>query len=303
MTITSTLLRLPGDGVTLAAERWDPETTTRKGTILLLHGGGQTRHSWQRTGLRVAENGWRAFAIDARGHGDSEWAADGDYSPDSHARDLARVVASLDEPPVLVGASMGGMAALLAQAADPHLGRALILVDITPRAEPEGLAKIHAFMRSGLAGFDTLADVLAAVVAYNPNRTRAPRVEGLRKNLRLRDGKWYWHWDPRLLEHRENGPEQAEASEIRARAAARAITVPTLLIRGAQSEVVSTQGADDLLTLVPGARHIEVSGAGHMVSGDDNDVLGAGLLDFLADCVPPIATAPGDDYDLPHRAR
>lgn len=283
---TTTAVRLPGDGVTLTADRWDPDGTSSHGTVLLLHGGGQTRHSWQRTGARLAEHGWSALAVDARGHGDSDWADDGDYAIAAHARDLIAVVATLDTPPVLVGASMGGMASLVAQGANPTLGRGLVLVDITPKAEPDGLAKISTFMREGLAGFDTLDDAAAAVAAYNPHRRRPPRIDGLRKNLRLRDGRWYWHWDPRMLSHRENGPEQAGVREEQARAAARAITVPTLLIRGSQSDVVSDEGARDLLALIPGSRHVDVGGAGHMVSGDDNDVLSEGLLEFLADDVP-----------------
>ncbi|WHU50029.1 alpha/beta hydrolase [Gordonia sp. L191] len=260
---------------------WQPEQTSTRGSVLLLHGGGQTRHSWQRTGRRLAEHGWSAYAVDARGHGESQWADDGDYSIAAHARDVVDVAESLSEPTVLVGASLGGMASLIAQATNPGLARALVLVDITPRAEPEGLARIHSFMQRGLDGFDSLEDALHAVAAYNPHRSRPPRIEGLRKNLRQRDGRWYWHWDPRILTHRENSPEHATAREGHAREAARRIDVPTLLIRGAQSDVVSDAGVRELLELIPGSTHLDVSGAGHMVGGDDNDVLSEGLLDFL----------------------
>ena len=300
MPITTLRTELRGDGVLLTADRWEP-AGPRKGIVLLLHGGGQTRHSWQRTGFRLADNGWCAMAIDARGHGESEWAEDGDYGSDAHARDLAAVAAGLDEPPVLVGASMGGMASLIAQG-DRGIGRALVLVDITPRAEPGGLAKITSFMESGLAGFDTLDDALAAVVAYNPHRRRPPRIEGLRKNLRHRDGRWYWHWDPRMITYRGNSLDEAAVRETRARAAARAVTVPTLLIRGAQSDVVSADGARDLLELIPTARHIDAGGAGHMVSGDDNDLLSGGLLDFLDTEVAYTHKVTTTRYDSPHHA-
>ena len=283
MTITTSRTLLPGDGITLTADLWGPEPHNGKGSVVLLHGGGQTRHSWQRTGIRLAEHGWRACAVDARGHGDSEWAADGDYTTEAYARDLVSMVDSIGEAPVLVGASMGGMAALIAQADHPGLSRALVLVDVVPKAEPAGLTKITGFLERGLAGFDTLEDALAAVVAYNPHRRRPPRLDGLRKNLRERDGRWYWHWDPQLLSDRKKTLDTATAREIRARAAARTITVPTLLIRGAQSDIVSAQGARELLELIPGSRHVDVSGAGHMVSGDDNDVLSEGLLDFLSE--------------------
>ncbi|UYP18663.1 alpha/beta hydrolase [Rhodococcus sp. Z13] len=286
MTVTTETVHLPGDGLRLTADLWRPDPSGgHNGTVLLLHGGGQTRHSWQRTGGRLAEHGWRAYTIDARGHGDSEWAADGDYSPDAHARDIRAVTDFLGEAPVLVGASMGGLASLVAAGEHPGLARALVLVDITPKAEPNGITRITEFMRAGLDGFDSLDDVLEAVIAYNPNRRRPPRKEGLRKNLRHRDGRWYWHWDPRLLSDREKLIATEIAREERARAAARAVTVPTLLIRGAQSDVVSDEGANELLDLIPGARLVDVSGAGHMVSGDDNDVLSRGLIEFLDEAV------------------
>ena len=289
MQTTDSQIQLPGDGIDLAADRWEPAGASR-GDVLLLHGGGQTRHSWQNTGIRLAQHGWTTYSIDARGHGASGWADDGDYSSSAHARDIRSVAEALDSSPILVGASMGGLAALTAQA-EYRLGRALVLVDITPKAETAGIERIRQFMESGLDGFDTIADAVDAVVAYNPSRTRPPREEGLRKNLRLRGGRWYWHWDPRLLEHRDNGPDVSAARELRARRAAESITVPTLLIRGAQSDVVSDDGAHDLLASIPGSRHIDVSGAGHMVSGDDNDVLRQGLVEFLDSDVPPARRA------------
>ncbi|AIJ23316.1 alpha/beta fold hydrolase [Amycolatopsis methanolica] len=271
--------------VTLAADRWAPDRPL--GTVLLLHGGGQTRHSWQRTGRRLAGHGWTAIALDARGHGDSDWPADADYGMDAMVADLREVAARLDDPPVLVGASMGGMTALLAQGEDPGLGRALVLVDVTPRIEPAGTAEVAAFMRSGLDGFDSLEDAAAAVMAYNPNRRRPPRPDGLRKNLRERDGRWYWHWDPRFL-HTPGDAEQA-AQTRRARAAAASLTVPTLLVRGGDSRIVSPAGARELLDLVPHAEIVDVRGAGHMVAGDDNDVFAQRLLGFLGDRVTPLS--------------
>lgn len=275
-------LTLPGDGVRLAADRWVPERPPH-GVVLLLHGGGQTRHSWHDTGRRLAAQGWTTTALDARGHGDSDWAADGNYGLDALVADLRAVTARLDDRPVLVGASLGGMTSLLATAADPDLARGLVLVDVTPTTDREGTAEITDFMRAGVAGFATLEEAADAVAAYNPHRTRPPRPEGLRKNLRRRDGRWYWHWDPRLLDHRQAGAEVWEENARRAREAARALRVPTLLVRGRQSRVVSTAGARELLRLVPSARQVDVDGAGHMVAGDDNDVFGEHLVGFLDD--------------------
>lgn len=284
-----TTLELRGDGVTLAADRWDPPSTagdsdvSSKGVVLLLHGGGQTRHSWRNTGRRLAADGWSALALDARGHGQSQWAPDGDYGIDALVADLTSVIGELGQTPVLVGASMGGMTSLIGQGENPELARGLVLVDIAPKVEPGGTAEIMAFMQSGLDGFDSLEDAAAAIAAYTPNRVRTPNPQGLRKNLRLRDGRWYWHWDPAFLRQGDEPTRQTDSivRYERARDAAAAITVPTMLVRGTQSNVVSEEGAKELLELIPTARLIDVTGSGHMVAGDDNDVFSGGLKGFL----------------------
>jgi pimeloyl-ACP methyl ester carboxylesterase len=153
--------------------------------VLLLHGGGQTRHSWHRTARSLAGQGWSAVALDARGHGDSQWAPDRDYSIDALVADLAAVVTELGERPVLVGASMGGMTALVGQGERGDLARALVLVDIVPRIEPEGAKRIMDFMTARPDGFGSLEEVADAVRAYNPHRARPVSPEGLRKNVRL----------------------------------------------------------------------------------------------------------------------
>lgn len=282
-------LELRGNGVTLAADRWDPPTTAgssdvgSKGAVLLLHGGGQTRHSWRNTGRNLAADGWSALALDARGHGQSQWAPDGDYGIDALVADLTSVISELGQTPVLVGASMGGMTSLIGQGENPELARGLVLVDIAPKVESSGTAEIMAFMHSGLDGFASLDDAAAAIAAYTPNRVRTPNPQGLRKNLRLRDGRWYWHWDPAFLRHGDEPTRQVDSivRYERARDAAAAITVPTMLVRGTQSNVVSEEGAKELLELIPTATLIDVTGAGHMVAGDDNDVFSGGLKGFL----------------------
>ncbi|MGV9747953.1 alpha/beta fold hydrolase [Rhodococcus zopfii] len=288
--VTQTEFR--GAGVALAADRWDPPSqgvggsgVGRKGVVLLLHGGGQTRHSWRNTGRNLAMGGWSAVAVDARGHGESQWAPDGDYGIDALVADLTSIVAELGEKPVLVGASMGGMTSLIGQGENPDLARGLVLVDIAPRVETSGTAEIMAFMRSGLDGFASLDDAAAAIAAYTPNRVRKPNPDGLRKNLRLRDGRWFWHWDPGFLRQGDEPTRQADSivRYERARDAAAAVTVPTMLVRGKQSNVVSEAGAQELLELIPTAKLVDVSGAGHMVAGDDNDVFSGGLRGFLDD--------------------
>jgi pimeloyl-ACP methyl ester carboxylesterase len=270
-----------GGGVRLAAERWEAgDSAPRAGTALLLHGGGQTRHSWNRTAARLASHGWTAIAVDARGHGDSQWAADADYSLNAFVGDLAAIVDMLDAPPVLIGASLGGMTALVGQGTDPNMARGLVLVDITPRVEPAGRERIMSFMSSAPDGYASLEDVADAIHAYNPNRPRPHNLEGLRKNVRQQsDGRWHWHWDPKFL---RIGDEPARAVDTaRLYEAARNITIPTLLVRGTRSDIVSPESAAELLRLIPTAKAVEVE-AGHMIAGDDNDVFSAHLLEFLS---------------------
>ena len=257
--------------------------------VVLLHGGGQTRHSWGTTLGALADKGWRAYAIDLRGHGNSEWAADGDYTLDAFAGDVLAVVGELGTPPALVGASLGGIAALAAigEHPDQEVGRALVLVDVAPRMEEQGRMRIGAFMAEHMEdGFASLDEVADAIQAYNPHRPRPSDLAGLSKNLRQgADGRWYWHWDPAFIGGRLGGADETRSSLIdptRLANAAAALTIPTLLVRGRVSDLLSEQGARELLELVPHAEMVDVAGAGHMVAGDRNDLFNNAVVDFLA---------------------
>ena len=254
--------------------------------VLLAHGGGQTRHSWHTTTTHLGGNGWYAVSIDLRGHGDSEWAPDGDYSPDAFADDVVAVARSLGTP-ALIGASLGGMSALgaLGRTVDAPCGRALVLVDVAPNIERAGADRILAFMGANMvSGFASLDEVADAVHAYNPHRPRPTDLSGLRKNVRQRDdGRWYWHWDPAFMTTRPFDDEARtradRAGELEA--AARTLTVPTLLVRGRQSDLLTEEGAQKFLAMVPHARYADVQGAGHMVAGDRNDAFNGAVVDFL----------------------
>jgi pimeloyl-ACP methyl ester carboxylesterase len=267
-------------GVRLVGEQWKPGAGHPPvGIALLLHGGGQTRHSWHGTAARLAAHGWAAITVDARGHGDSQWAPDGDYSLDAFAGDLCAIAGTLDRAPVLIGASLGGMTALVGQGERPTLARALVLVDIAPRVEPAGRERIRAFMASAPNGFASLEEVADAVHAYNPHRPRPRNLDGLMKNVHQHaDGRWYWHWDPKFLRVGDEPSRAVDAGRLYH--AAGNITVPTLLVRGTRSDIVTPEAAAELLHMIPTATAVEVA-AGHMIAGDDNDVFTAHLLDFL----------------------
>jgi pimeloyl-ACP methyl ester carboxylesterase len=273
-------LHFSGCNVQLVGDLWTPPLR-EEGLVLLLHGGGQTRHSWSRTAKVLAAANWTAIALDMRGHGDSDWAPDGDYSMDSLVADLSGVIGSLWRKPVLVGASMGGMTSLLAEGERGGTACALILVDVVPKLQLVGVKRIIDFMTAYPDGFESLDDVADSLHAYNPHRSRPSDPDGLRKNLRLSaDGRWHWHWDPLFL----RGTDERVLAErfARARAAATRVTIPTLLVRGTQSDVVDAEGAADLLTLIPHACSVDVPGAGHTVAADSNDSFGQHVLEFLA---------------------
>jgi pimeloyl-ACP methyl ester carboxylesterase len=258
--------------------------------VVLLHGGGQTRHSWGTTLANLGAHGWRAYSLDLRGHGDSEWAKDGDYSLDALASDVVAIARSLDEAPALVGASLGGISSLAAIGEHPDeiVARALVMVDVAPRIEEAGRNRIGEFMVEHMeSGFGSLDAVADAIQRYNPHRPRPTNLSGLEKNLRRRDdGRWYWHWDPEFITGRLGGRDETRSSLVeptRLQAAARALRVPTLLVRGRQSDLLSEEGARELLELVPQAQFVDVAGAGHMVAGDRNDIFNDAVVTFLDD--------------------
>ncbi len=233
------------------------------------------------------ERGWRAYSLDLRGHGDSDWAPDGDYTLDAFAGDILAIAKTFPSPPALVGASLGGISSLAAigEHPDETVARALVLVDVAPRIEEAGRDRIGQFMMERMeSGFGSLDEVADAIQAYNPHRPRPKNLAGLEKNLRKRDGRWYWHWDPAFISGRMGGQDETRSTLVdpdRLGAAARGLHVPTLLVRGRMSDLLSEEGAQEFLQLVPHARMVDVSGAGHMVAGDRNDAFNDAVVSFL----------------------
>jgi non-heme chloroperoxidase len=264
-----------GAGVRLAADVSGPAGGK---PIVFLHGGGQTRASWKRAVEVLAGRGYRVISLDLRGHGESDWSPDGDYQLDRFVDDLEVILPTLGAPPVLVGASLGGLASLLA-VGDRRLPAAgLVLVDVTPKLETAGTSKITTFMTSNPNGFASVDEAADAVSAYLPHRPRPKDTSGLARNLRLRDdGRYYWHWDPRFM----SGERTVNPGFNRLEAAAQALDVPTLLIRGGRSEIVTEAGAQAFLALAPHAEFVDVTDADHMVAGDANDAFNAAVIDFI----------------------
>ena len=283
-------------GVVLAGDSWGPDDGP---LVLLQHGGGQTRHAWKGTGETLGAAGYHAIAFDARGHGDSTWAPDGVYGQDAMVDDLVALIAQLDDQrPVLVGASMGGGVSLVAVGEDRVDATALVLVDIAPRIDPGGVAKIGAFMEQRPEGFESLDQVADAIASYQPHRSRPKNLDGLAKNVRLgEDGKYHWHWDPRF----RTGARNLEQRTVRLEDCARSLHLPTLLVRGGLSDILTEEGAQSFLELCPASEYVNVTGAGHMVAGDRNDIFAGAVIEFLTRTVPvdgPPVTPPHDRH--PH---
>lgn len=277
---------LGADGARLAAgQHGDPQAAT----VLLAHGFGQTRNAWDATAAALAAAGFNALAYDARGHGESDWnAAAQPYSGEQFTDDLIIVAGEMAEPPVLVAASMGGLFGLMAEARWPGLFRAMVLVDITPRWDVSGVERILAFMTAHPDGFDSLAHAADAIADYLPHRPRKSE-DGLRRLLRPRaNGRWYWHWDPRLVAELAGG--DAAAQQAHMVEAARRVRCPVLLVSGGRSDLVTPQSIEEFLSLVPHARHVQLPEATHMVAGDDNTAFTAAVLHYL-DALPPAANA------------
>jgi len=273
-------LYLHGAAGRLAADLVEPEAS--RGFVVLLHGGGQTRHSWHGTAAALAGPGWTTLAYDARGHGDSDWASSGDYSIDAYVTDLRLVIEQVapPRPLVLVGASLGGLTILIGQAGAPDLADGIVLVDIVPKPRPGGVERIRRFMTAAPDGFASLDEAAAAIQAYYPRRGRLRDHSGLTKNLRQGgDGRWRWHWDPRML---AAGPDlQSLLDGTRATEAAARLSVPTLLVSGGDSDVVRQEDVLRFRALVPAAQTVNVAGAGHMVAGDRNDQFADAIGRFL----------------------
>jgi len=278
---TSSLVSM--DGLALATQHWAGE---RSPSLVFAHGFGQTRHAWNGAARTLAEQGFDATTFDARGHGESERVPRGEYHMEQFVHDLlavsAEAVSPDGQPPVLVGASMGGLLGLMA-AGEAEVGRppfsALILVDITPRWETAGVERILGFMRAHPDGFASYEEAASAIEAYLPHRRERKSEAQLKPLLRQDEqGRLRWHWDPALL---DGLVQESERYQPRLVAAAARVQVPVLLLSGSRSDVVSSQTVDEFLRLVPHARHVSLADATHMVAGDANDAFTREIAKFM----------------------
>ncbi len=256
--------------------------------VLLAHGGGQTKRAWKRVTAMLAAHGFRAIALDLRGHGDSAWADAGAYDIVDFAGDLIAIAGALDRKPALIGASLGGLAGIVAEGeVAPGSFASLTLVDITPQMEAGGVARVVGFMAANAGeGFASPEEAARVISDYLPHRPSRGASAGLAHYLRQKaDGRYYWHWDPAFIEgimrrHAERG-NSGDFGRTELGDAASRLALPVHLIRGGSSDLVSPDAAAHFRELVPHAEFSDIAGATHMVAGDQNDAFGDAILDFL----------------------
>ena len=264
--------------ISLAADVIGDETAP---PVLLVHGIGQTRGAWLRVAPAIARQGFRIIAIDMRGHGESDWCPQGDYSLDAFASDVRSVITQLGSAPLIIGASLGGISTVLACGEDDSLNpRAVALIDIVPWIAAAEGNHVRLFMQNTAHGFASVDEATDAVQRYLPHRPRPRSTAGLMKNLRpTADGRLRWHWDPRIVAPRDDW----DIADLNARLhkAALALSMPVMLVRGTQSEIVSAADAARFQSMLPAAEIVEIPDARHMVVGDDNGGFLAAAGDFL----------------------
>jgi pimeloyl-ACP methyl ester carboxylesterase len=249
--------------------------------VLLAHGGGQTHWAWRKSVDALAAAGFRATAIDLRGHGGSDRSPTADYHNEAFARDIIAVADQLSGPVAMVGASLGGIAGMVAEGVmRPGSFTSLTLVDITPNPNKDGVARISGFMTAHVEeGFASLEEAAEAIGSYTKNREKRGPSDSLARYLRQgADGRYRWHWDPAFIA-KFNGVYGEEQEQMMA--AARNLKLPVHLIRGGASDLVTEQDAQDFLALLPHAQFTDIKGAGHMVVGDSNDAFSAAIISFL----------------------
>jgi len=249
--------------------------------IVFLHGGGLNAHTWDLVCLALRRER-HCVALDQRGHGDSEWSPEMDYSIESHAGDLGAFVDALGlDRFVLVGMSLGGVNALAWAGQHSRRLAGLVLVDVGPETRAEGVRKIAAFT-SESTPLDSVDHFVERALAFNPRRNRELLRRSLLHNLRpMPDGRFMWKYDQR---HRGKVVEPAAYARRRELlwSAVDGVECPTLVVRGAQSDVFHDEDAERLSTRLRQGRWVRIEGAGHTVQGDNPAGLLVALRSFLA---------------------
>tara|TARA_R100001086_G_scaffold244634_1_gene174637 strand:- start:5001 stop:5849 length:849 start_codon:yes stop_codon:yes gene_type:complete len=273
--LSGTLVRYKGDGLELAGEAYgDPSAPP----VLFFHGGGQSRNAWRGSARIVGESGYYGVTFDLRGHGDSDWAADGDYLLDAYGRDVEALLFQFNRPVTLVGASRGGQAALVGGSRHEDRVRLIMLADVAPMMRDDGIDGIRAFFAEGEAGFTSLDDA-ADSLAQHLDQPRIADASKLARAMRQDDsGRFHWRWDP-ATGHAEFLHPPSEGDAILA--AAKRVSSPVVMVRAELSHLLTDEGVNTFKHLTPQLEVVMAKGVGHMFTADRNDGFAAELLEWL----------------------
>jgi len=248
-----------GDGQHVSALVWGSAPPE----VVLIHGGGQNAHTWDTVALALDRP---LVAVDLPGHGHSDWREDHDYGPVTSAPAVAAAIRALaPDAQLLVGMSLGGVTAIRVTAENPELVRRLAIVDVTPGVDETKAEPIIAFL-SGPERFESFDEILERTIQFNPTRTESSLRRGVLHNAKeLPDGSWTWRYDPVRA---WKDIERPAVSFVNLWDDVARIKVPTLLVRGGTSGVVSDDDVEELRRRKPDAEVVTVDGAGHSIQGD-----------------------------------
>ena len=246
--------------------------------MLFLHGGALTAHTWDLCCLALRDE-FHCIALDQRGHGDSDWAPDADYSIAAQREDVRGFVEQLGlDRCVLVGMSMGAINALAFAIHYAERLSHLVLIDAGPEVRRPGSRRIRDFVNGG-AKPESLDAIIERALAFNPRRDPKILRRSLMHNLRQQtDGTWVWKYDRRRFQ------QMGETHSAERRKLADSlvnVTCPTLVVRGAESDVFQEEDAERLAKNLPDGRYVSIPRAGHTVQGDNPKDLAAALREFL----------------------
>lgn len=250
--------------------------------ILFLHGGGLNAHSWDFI-AQVFSHEYRCLALDQRGHGRSEWSPSMDYRPSDYAKDCIELIQQLSlNRPILVGTSMGGVNALAIAALGSESLGAVILLDVGLNVEPNpGRTELRQFMTGALEA-NSIEDIVTKGFNFNSRRDPEMLRTTLRWNvIQLPNNKWTWRYDRRHRQHDEIWSIIASSRESLIESLS-SIQCPVLIVRGANSKVVSQEDVTFLSSRIPDSKSAEIPAAGHAIHGDNPKETVRVIKDFLA---------------------